>query len=71
MKYVDDEFRIKKVEADYKITMIYDRWGGMRILKESTDYKGTNSFQEVYLPRDAMFDIAKKLVTNKCCTNAS
>lgn len=61
-----DEFRVKSTEHDYTVTITYDRWGGMKIVKQSSE-DGTNRYQEVYFPREAMMDLAVKLLKKECC----
>lgn len=57
-----DEFKIKNTEMGYTMTLVYDRWGGMRIMKQDiTDY-GTKKYQEIYLPKDAMMQLANNIL---------
>jgi len=64
--YNDDEFRVKTTELGFTMTLTFDRWGGMRITKQNVSDYGTKKYQEIYLPRDAMFDLANKIIKNEC-----
>ena len=69
-KFERDEFIVKVTDHSYTMTLIYDRWGGMRIIKQSSTDYNTSKYQEIYLPKDAMINIALNIL-KKETSNAS
>lgn len=65
MKY-QDEFRFKVTELGYTMTIVYDRWGGMKVIRESRTDNGTKKYQEYYFNKDAMVNIANSLLKSEC-----
>lgn len=68
---IQDEFNFKITEFDQTVTLTYDRWGGMKVTKKQPKENGANLYQELYLSREAMFELACTLLKNKSCKNAS
>lgn len=59
---VRDDLVFKTSELDYDLKIIYDRSGGMTIIKQERTVYDSSKYTEIYLPRDAMFAFALKLL---------
>lgn len=66
MRSETDHFTVKTNDLDCTITLTYDRWGGMKIVKQDqADAYGSKKYQEIYLPKEAMFALALSILKDK------
>lgn len=61
------EFTVKINDHDWVMTLTYDKWGGMRIIRKASDERGRRKYEEIYLPKEAMVEIAYQLLKKECC----
>lgn len=66
-----EELYFKTTELGYTLQIIYDRTGGMTIIKKETTEYGATKLYEVYLPKEAMFSFALKLLKSENCKNVT
>jgi len=57
-----NDFSVKVSEHDYTMILTYDKSGGMRIIRKSSLEHGKRKYQEVYLPKEAMLQLAYQLL---------
>lgn len=62
MKEKERDFSVKITEHDYTMVITYDRSGGMRVVRKSALEHGKRKYQEIYLPKEAMVQLAYQML---------